>query len=65
MKAREVSIEVPDGACVMILKGRQPEKVTYEPFEPSSFRSLGSIDLKSLATGTYYVAVYDQGKGGH
>jgi hypothetical protein len=58
-------VEVPDGAGVMVLEGRQPERVTYEPFGPSSFRSLGAIDLESPATGPYYVAVYDQGRGGH
>ncbi len=60
-----VPIEVPEGAGVMVLEGRQPEKVTYEPFGPSSFRSLGAIDLEAPATGTYHVAVYDSEGGGH
>jgi len=57
-------VEVPDGAGVTVLEGRQPERVTYEPFGPSSFHSLGFIDLKSPTTGTY-LAVYGQDKGGH
>lgn len=60
-----VPVEVPEGAGVMILEGSQPERVTYEPFGPSSFRSLGSIDMEAPSSGTYRVAVYDPERGGH
>ncbi len=60
-----VPVDVPEGEGVMVLEGRQLEKATYEPFGPSSFRSLGAIDLEAPATGTYHVAVYDFSRGGH
>jgi hypothetical protein len=58
-------VEVPAGAGSMVVEAVQPESATYEPFSPSNFYALAQADLDAPATGDYYVAVYEQFRGGH
>jgi len=58
-------VEVPEGSGVIVLEGKPPSQATYEPFSPSSFYSLGAIDLNAPSSGTYYVAVYEPFQEGH
>jgi hypothetical protein len=58
------SVTVPAGASSIVMQGQQPDAATYEGFGPGSFYDLGSVDIKAPASGTYYVAVYDDASGG-
>jgi len=58
-------VEVPEGSGAMVVEGKLPAEATYEPFSPSSFYSLATIDLNAPSSGTHYVAVYEPYRGGH
>jgi len=58
------NVAVPPGASSIVMQGQQPNEATYEGFGPGSFYDLGSVEVKTPATGTYYVAVYDAANGG-
>lgn len=58
-------VEVPEGSGAMVVEGKLPAEATYEPFSPSSFYSLATMDLNAPSSGTYYVAVYEPYLGGH
>jgi hypothetical protein len=57
-------VTVPQGAGAMVVEGKRPERASYEPFTPASQFELVDIDLNVLASGTYYVAVYEPLQGG-
>ena len=58
-------VEVPEGSSAMVVEGKPPAQATYEPFSPSSFYSLATIDLNAPSSGTYYIAIYEPYQGGH
>ncbi len=57
-------VETPSDGEVLVVEGQQPAQATYEPFSPSTFYSLANITLDNPETGTYYVAVYEESRGG-
>lgn len=58
-------IEVPPNTGVMVVNGSQPSGATYEAFAPSAFYQLAEVGMDALASGTYYVAVFEANRGGH
>ena len=60
-----VYVEVPAKAGVIVVAGEQPSRANYEPFSASSFYHLAELEMVAPVSGTYYIAVYEQTKGGH
>ncbi len=58
-------VETVEGVGIMLLEGVRSSSPTYEPFTPSSFYEVASLDQEVSTGGTYHVAVYDPSKGGH
>jgi hypothetical protein len=58
------SVEVPAGAGSTVVAGGPADGTTYEPFSPSAYRVVASTTLAVPERGTYYVAVFDQRRGG-
>ena len=58
-------VEMPQGAGKIVLAGARPAQATYEAFAPSSFVELASVTMSAPANGTFYVAVFDEARGGH
>jgi hypothetical protein len=58
-------VELPAGAGAVVVAGRQPEEATYEPFSASSFYELAELDIPAPESGSYSIAVYGLGRGGH
>lgn len=58
-------VETVEALGVMLLEGQRSSSPTYEPFTPSSFYELASVDQEVSAGGTYHVAVYEPSQGGH
>lgn len=58
-------VEMPDGAGSMVVEGKNPTRATYEAFSPSAFYQLADLELDAPSSGTYYVAVYENSRGGH
>jgi hypothetical protein len=58
-------VEMPEGAGSMVVEGKNPTRATYEAFSPSAFYQLADLELDAPSSGTYYVAVYDNLRGGH
>ena len=58
-------VETVDDVGIMLLGAQRPPKLTYEPFTPSSYYYLASLDQTVSVAGTYYVAVYESSQGGH
>ncbi|CAG0981395.1 MAG: hypothetical protein OIN86_09715 [Candidatus Methanoperedens sp.] len=58
-------VELPAGAGAVVVAGRQPEEATYEPFSASSFYELAELDIPAPESGSFYMAVYVPGRGGH
>jgi len=56
-------VETVDGVGIMLLQTQRPPRPTYEPFTPSSYYYLASLD-QTAAGGTYHIAVYDPSQGG-
>jgi len=54
-----------EGVGTMLLEGQRSRSPTYEPFTPSSFYELVSLDQEVSAGGTYHVVVYEPSQGGH
>jgi len=57
-------VEVPDGAGTMLVTAQRSPQPSYEPFTPSSYYYLASVDQEISLTGTYYVAIYEEFQGG-
>jgi len=57
-------VTVPQGAGALVVKGKRPDRASYEPFTPASQFELVDIDMNVRAPGTYYVAVYELLHGG-
>ena len=57
-------VEMPEGAGGMVVEGKSPTRATYEAFSPSAFYRLAELELDAPASCTYYVAVYDDSRGG-
>lgn len=57
-------VETPSDAGVFVVEGMQPAQVTYEPFSPGTFYSLAEVAVDAPETGTYYVAIYEEFRGG-
>ena len=49
----------------MVLTSDTPSHLAYEPFSPSTFYELASIEMSAPADGDYYVAVYNMSDGGN
>ncbi len=58
-------VEIVEAVGIMLLEGQRNSSPTYEPFTPSSFYELASIDQEVSAGGTYHVAVYEPSEEGH
>jgi hypothetical protein len=58
-------VEMPEAAGSMVVEGKNPTRATYEAFSPSAFYQLADLELDAPSSGTYYVAVYDDLRGGH
>lgn len=58
-------VDLPEGAGSMIVEGKNPTRATYEAFSPSTFYQLADLELDAPSSGTYYVAVYENSRGGH
>ncbi len=57
-------VETVDGVGIMVLEADRPPRPAYEPFTPSSYYYLASLDQAVSAGGTYHVAVYESSQGG-
>jgi len=57
-------ITVPQGASASVVEGKRPARASYEPFTPASQFELVDIDMNVMASGPYYVAVYEPSRGG-
>ncbi|NIN53341.1 MAG: hypothetical protein GTN80_09245 [Nitrososphaeria archaeon] len=57
-------IEVPNGAGILLSESKRPAQPEYEPFTPTSYYYLVDLDTNILETGNYYIAVYEDTKGG-
>lgn len=57
-------IEVPEAVDVLVIEGEKEENAEYEPFTPASSYALASFDNEVNETGTYYIVVFDELKGG-
>lgn len=57
-------IEVPLAAGQMVLKGVRPAEATFEAFAPSAFVEVAKLSFEAPTDGTYYVAVFDEERGG-
>ncbi len=58
-------LEVPAGVGSMAVSGTPPARATYEPFAPSVYLQVAQTTLDAPADGTYYVAVFDNERGGN
>lgn len=58
-------VETPPGAGAMAVRGSRAARAAYEPFSPSAFVQLAEITITAPASGTYFVAVHDDARGGH
>ncbi len=58
-------VETVEGDGIILLEGQRSSSPTYEPFTPSSFYELASLDQEASAGGTYHVAVYEPSQGGN
>jgi len=58
-------VETVEGDGIILLEGQRSSSPTYEPFTPSSFYELASLDQEASAGGTYHVAVFEPSQGGH
>jgi len=58
-------VQVPEGAGSIVVEGKNPTQATYEAFAPSAFYQLADLQLDAPSSGTYYVAVYENSRGGH
>lgn len=56
------SIEAPPDVGVIVVDGTPGEPV-YESFGPSAFYPVGDLQVMAPETGTYYLAMYDDGDG--
>ena len=57
-------MDVPAGAGGTAVAGSAADGATYEPFSPSAYRVVASTTVAVPERGTYYVAVFDQRRGG-
>jgi len=57
-------VEVPEGVGIMLLEAEPSAEPGYEPFSPSSYYYLASVDLGVTTPGDYFVAVYETSRGG-
>lgn len=57
-------VETVDGVGIMLMNGKRPPGPTYEPFTPSSYYYLASLDQAVSIGGIYHVAVYEPFQGG-
>lgn len=57
-------IKAPEGAGVLVLQGKMPERAGYEPFSPMSLYQVSSYTRHSVRPGSYYIAVYSQDNAG-
>lgn len=58
-------VTIPDGMSAIAVNGTSSDGAIYEPFGPSSYYRLGSIDVKAPENGTYYAAIYSQTAGNY
>ncbi|MFX1561485.1 MAG: hypothetical protein ACFFBL_12920 [Promethearchaeota archaeon] len=58
-----VSLEIPVGAGIMVIESSALE-AEYEGFTPLSQYTTVSFNMSAPATGTYYIAIYDETTGG-
>jgi hypothetical protein len=58
-------VEIPEGAGSMVVEGKNPTRATYEAFAPSAFYQLADLELDAPSSGAFYVAVYENSRGGH
>jgi hypothetical protein len=58
-------VETVEAVGITSLEGQRSSSSTYEPFTPSSFYELASLDQEFSAGGTYHLAVYEPSQGGH
>ncbi len=58
-------VQMPEGSGTLVVEGKNPTRGTYEAFSPSAFYQLADLQLDAPFSGTYYVAVYENTRGGH
>ena len=58
-------VEKPAGAGYLVVPGAKPAQATYEAFVPSVFVQVAELSFVAPADGTYYVAVFNDTRGGH
>lgn len=58
-------VEMPEGIGAIVLEEKPSEQATYEPFSPSSFYPVASVEIDAPSSSTYYIAVYEPYQGGH
>ena len=57
-------IEIPTGSNATVYPGMLSETPVYEPFSPSIYYLVVDVNINAPASGTYYLAVYDDDHGG-
>ena len=55
------SIEVPYGSGAIMIRGKTPEKPSYEPFTPQPVYDIAWFNLTVMNDGDYYIAVTGPG----
>ena len=58
-------VEIPQGAGSMVVEGKNPIRATYEAFAPSAFYQLADLELDAPSSGTFYLAIFENSRGGH
>lgn len=57
--------EVPEGSGVLVIEGTPADSAYYEGFTPTVFYKVVSYSSEAPATGTYYLAVFDEIPGSY
>ena len=58
-------VEIPEGAGSIVVEGKNPTRATYEAFAPSAFYQVADLEMDAPSSGTYYIAVYENSRGGN
>lgn len=58
-------VEIAPETGQMVSKGVKAAQATYEAFAPSAYFNMAEITLAAPASGTYYVAIQNDTRGGH
>lgn len=64
-RSESLPFEVPEGSGLLLIKGIPADSASYEGFTPTVFYRVVSYSSPAPATGTYYLAVFDENPGSY